>query len=680
LQVKKQNKKMKNLKDSFDNMFRRAEKENIPQPGIPYKIGDIIGQYYEVCRVLGKGGFGVVYLVYSHESKSVYVYALKTFLDEYLQDKEIRKRFRQEASIWVDLERHPYLVRAYFIDEISGRLYIAMEYIAPNEQGLCSLGDYLQRRPPNIAQSLRWSIQFCYGMEYAYSKGIRSHRDIKPANIMISQDRTVKITDFGLAGVLGTARIMSGIKLNIQQGRIGLSGQTIEGTGFGTPTHMPPEQFINTAGCDERSDIYAFGIVLYQMAAGGRLPFIAPLPRDESEQEQIRFWMAMQRLQSEFPVPRLNSVLFPIIQQCLEKKPYKRYQNFKELRRELEPLLRRETGEVIKPPELKELKMEEWYNKGFSLHNLGRLDEANHCYDKALELNPRDAQIWHNKGDNLQSLGHFDKAIRCYDKEFEIDPQNSHSWNSKGNCLDSLGRFDEAIRCYDKALELDPQNSAAWCNKGNYLKSLGHFDDAIRCYDKALELDPWDSVAWYNKGNCLHNLERFDDAIRCYDKALEIDPQIAAAWDNKGNNLHFLRRFDEAIRCHDKALELDPQNSRAWNNKGICLFSLRRFDEAIQCYDKALELDPRDAVAWDNKGNSLRSLSRFDEAIRCYDKALELNPRRAVIWYNKALVEERLGRKRDAVYSLKQFITMAPDKDAALVEFARYRLQKLEGK
>ncbi|MCJ7530754.1 MAG: protein kinase, partial [Anaerolineales bacterium] len=351
------------------------------QTGVPYKKGDFIGQKYQVYGVLGVGGFGIVYLVYSQETGDVY--ALKTFRDEYLADQEVRKRFHQEASVWVELERHPYLVRASHVDEVAGRLYIAMEYIAPNEQGLNSLEGYLQRRPPDLAQSLRWAIQVCHGMEYVYSKGVSAHRDLKPANILISQDGTAKISDFGLAAVLSASATMPGIHLSIQQGRIGLSGQTMAGIGFGTPTHMPPEQFENAVGCDERSDIYSFGIVLYQMAAGGRLPFLAPMPRDGSEQAMAGFWRAMQRLQREAPVPRLDSPLFLILQRCLEKEPGKRYPTFSELQKDLEPLLRHETGEMISPPQLKELEAGEWNNKGLSLNSLGRYEEAIRCLDQA---------------------------------------------------------------------------------------------------------------------------------------------------------------------------------------------------------------------------------------------------------------------------------------------------------
>ena len=163
------------------------------------KKGDFIGGKYEVFALLGEGGFGTVYQVYSHSTNEVY--ALKTCRDEYIEDPSIRERFRKEAQVWIDLERHPYIVRAEHVESILGRLYIAMEHIASDEPGMNTLDGFLSNRPPDLAQSLRWAIQCCHGMEYAYSRGIKAHRDIKPANIMIDQNMAVKITDFGLAGI-----------------------------------------------------------------------------------------------------------------------------------------------------------------------------------------------------------------------------------------------------------------------------------------------------------------------------------------------------------------------------------------------------------------------------------------------------------------------------------------------
>jgi len=143
------------LRSIFSALFRkkapdpgfkgRSEDRTLPVPNaeqkdVPdtvYNRGEFIGKAHEVLGVLGVGGFSVVYLVYSHETDTAY--ALKTLRDQYLQDGETREQFRKEAKLWIDLGHFPYLVSAHFIDELSGRLYIGMEYVAPAENGLNSL-------------------------------------------------------------------------------------------------------------------------------------------------------------------------------------------------------------------------------------------------------------------------------------------------------------------------------------------------------------------------------------------------------------------------------------------------------------------------------------------------------------------------------------------------------------
>jgi serine/threonine protein kinase len=553
-----------------------------------YKKGDFIGQEYEIYDVLGMGGFGVVYLAYSHETKQVY--ALKTFRDEYLEDAETRNRFRKEAHIWINLGNHPYLVRAYFVQEIQSRLYIIMQYIAPNEAGLNSLEGYLNRKPPDLAQSLRWGIQFCHGMEYAYSKGIRAHRDIKPANIMIGQDKTIKISDFGLAGVLATSSKVSRINLSIQRNLIGLSCQKTEGIGFGTPTHMPSEQFSNAADCNEKSDIYSFGVVLYQMATGGRFPFFAPLPKNNSKEEGLRFWWAMYKLQKESPLAKVKSPIFPVIQHCLEKEPSDRYITFKDLRSDLEVLLREETGEIIKPQEIEELKEWDWYNKGTSLVNLSRLEEGMTCYDRILDVNPQYVHAWLGKGVIFAKMGRSDEAFQCFNKALTIDPIDTWTWCNKGVSLADLGRFDEATQCFNKALEIDPQNPYIWRSKGSSLCDRGRFDEAIQCFDRALKIDSRDFVAWYDKGTILQNLGRFDEAIQCFDKAIEIYPLDAYAFNNKGVSLYSLGRLDEAVRSYNRALEIDEKYEIAWYNKALSEDSIGRKPDAVYSFKKFISL------------------------------------------------------------------------------------------
>jgi len=642
----------------------------------PYKKGDFIGPTYKVYDVLGMGGFGIVYLVYSHAIESVY--ALKTVRDEYLGDAQTRDRFKKEAQVWIDLDRHPYLVRAYYVVEISGRLFIAMEYIAPNEQGLNTLHDYLNRRPPDLAQSLRWAIQFCYGMEYAYSKGIRAHRDIKPANIMIGQDKVVRISDFGLAGVIGLSKAMVGIKVDIQQDEVGFSCQTMEGTGFGTPTHMPPEQFTNAAECDERSDIYSFGIVLYQMATGGKLPFLATLPKDNSDEESMRFWREMYVLHGQASIPKLNSPLFSIIQRCLEKEPRRRYQSFKELRLDLETILKQLTMEVVKVPEQKETEAWEWKIKGMSLVTVGKSEEAIVCFDRALEIASEDAYIWVLKGNELGKLGEPIKAIACYDRALQINPKLAMAWIEKGVSLRHLDKH-QAIACCSKAIEIDPMNAYAWRAKGDTLYFfLRNHHEAIASYDRALEIDPKNASAWFSRGAALFDLGNPHEAIVCYNHMIEINPFDASAWFGKGVALRALGQDLEAIACYDKALETDPKNANIQSYKGGTLAKLDRHREAIACFDLSLEIDPKNADIWMRKGDELFKLDKLMEAMACYDQVLKINPIDASAWHGKGAALYGLGKDREAINAFRNFIKFAPPKYDGLIEQAKGIIKDLE--
>lgn len=452
-------------------------------PGAVYKKGDLIGTAYRVLGVLGLGGFSVVYLVYSSDTKSVY--ALKTLRDEYLGDRESRDQFSKEAKVWVDLERHRYVVRAYFIEELAGRIYIGMEYIEPDEEGLNSLEGYLGRRAPDLVQSLRWAIQFCHGMEHAQVCGIRCHRDVKPANIMITREGVVKITDFGFADVIDHTRARHATD-PLRRRRRALT----EFTGFGTPMYMPPEQFQNAARCDQRSDIYSFGVVLYQMASHGRFPYETKLRAHDMDKSAATVWREMHRLHTDAYLVHLASPLFPVIRRCLQKDPSSRYQTFLDVRLDLEPLLKKQGGETIESSRRDNLEAWELYNKAYSLSSLGHPEEAVAYYDKVLALEPGNSDAWNNKGVCLRKLGKLEQALTCYDRATENDRRNASAWSNRGNCLYTLGRYPEALKDLVKAVDIDPKNESALLNKGLVEERLGRSSDAAASYRAFIALNP----------------------------------------------------------------------------------------------------------------------------------------------------------------------------------------------
>ena len=650
---------MKNMKDFFGSLFgqeekpRREAKQAAPvrreaprqDAAEPYKKGDLIGGSYTVHGTLGKGGFGVVYLVHTRETREVW--ALKTFRDELLSDAAAREAFKKEALLWVNLEAHPFILAARWVQELSGRLFVVMDYVAPDVHGRVSLADYLARAggPLDAGRTLKWAVQFCLGMEHAQACGIKCHRDIKPANILIAQNGTLKISDFGLAAAAevawrGTGGRGGSLVTRDPEGSFGLSLMQTGGKArCGTPGYMAPEVY-RGEGADIRSDIYSFGLLLWQMAAGSpRPPFVAPYRGDmEGYLRQI------YEQQMTGCVPQVDGFLGPVIERCLRPKPAERYGSFGELRGALEPILERKTGEKLEVPQVGEKTAGFWINKGGSLATLGRHEEAISCFDQALAIDSRDAMAWHNKG----------SALNC------------------------LGRRKEAISCFDQALAIDPRYGMAWAGKGIALAELGRHEAAISCYDQAVAIDPRDATAWNNKGNALSGLGRREEAISCYDQALALDPRYATAWYSKGNALSSLGRREEAINCYDQALALDPQDAGAWAGKGGSLADLGRRAEAISCYDQALALDPRYATAWNDKGLALAVLGRHEEALRCYGRALALDPRYAGAWFNKALLEDVLGRRREAALSYREFIELAPRQYAQQITHARQRLVELE--
>ncbi len=415
-----------------------------------YKKGDLVGPTYEIRGVLGKGGFGVVYLALNRDSRETC--ALKTFRDELLADASARAAFKNEVQLWQSLGDHPFIVAVRWVAEIYGRLFVQMDYIAPDSSGCVSLADRLVRSggKADVNTSLEWAIQFCAGMEHAKACGIRCHRDIKPANILITKKGILKISDFGLA-VAAEIALRESKKWNAQFvsgiGRDGIGISFVRSDGkirCGTPGYMPPEVY-RFEEATIRSDVYSFGLVLWQMATGSSTPPFSPPWQDDMEQ----YLKVIYDQQMAGRVPSLTGPLSPVIACCLEPQPSARYQSFQELRQDLEQIWTSKTGKRFKLSIKQNEKATSWSNKGGALFALGKFSEAIECFDKAIAIDPRNANSWNGKGVALYSIGQHAKAIECFDKALTIEPKNNMPWENKGNnkgeSLLVLKRHDEAL-------------------------------------------------------------------------------------------------------------------------------------------------------------------------------------------------------------------------------------------
>jgi serine/threonine protein kinase len=467
-------------------------------------------EIFEKIKEIGQGGFSVVYLVCAPKTQTIY--AFKTLKDSFIQDPVMKERFVKEAIVWHNLGHHPFIVNSPFSVEISGKLYIAMEYIPKNEKGFNSLECYIKNQPPDLAQTLRWAIQFCYGMEYAYSKGIRCHGDIKPGNILIDQDKTLKISDFGLEGGIFSYRML---REKVLDAHCQIDESSLPKGASGTPTHMAPEQFLGGRGADQRSDVYSFGIVLYQMVSGGELPFIAHVPKSNYDLDQLHFWEDMYQLHSSKSVPILNSPIYPIIQRCLAKQPRERYKDFTKMREDLESLLRTLTGEVVPmPPNPIEPSAEQAIRKNAVLYCPDQTTHDFNASTKCLSM---------NIAFSLNSPTQTVKTLEFFESKSIAFPNSADALINKGICLNNLGRTTEASACFDKALKINPLSEEVWNHKATCLSKMNQIDQAIACYDQALKINPKFKEAWSNKAICQNKAGRTEEAMLSLLKVLEID-------------------------------------------------------------------------------------------------------------------------------------------------------------
>jgi DNA helicase II / ATP-dependent DNA helicase PcrA len=276
--------------------------------------------HYRVLEPLGAGGMGAVYK--AHDERLDRVVAIKLLVSDALPHENLRLRFLQEARAASALN-HPHILTIFDIGEAEGRPFIAMEYI----QGE-TLRSKIETKSLSFINVLEIAVQVADGLGKAHEHGI-VHRDLKPENLMINHEGYAKILDFGLAKLLGSnkpAHINSTEKTPMHV-------KTLPGTIMGTINYMSPEQILGRK-VDQRSDIFSFGIVLYEMATGQR-PFSGPNDID-----------TMHAILHEEPRPPhairadLPRDLHRIITKTLTKQPKERYQAIRELSEEIKELKR----------------------------------------------------------------------------------------------------------------------------------------------------------------------------------------------------------------------------------------------------------------------------------------------------------------------------------------------------
>jgi len=655
-----------NAQTSFESdasdISRQVSEFPIARPGIDdeFAPGDWLRDIYEVNDVK-RGGMGVVYLGYDHAHREPV--AIKTFQSRFLDNERAVARFNQEATTWIMLEKHRYIVQARRVETIAGRPHIILEYVSGPEGLGSDLRSWIDHKRLDLPQSMEFGLHIALGMQHASQRvpGL-VHRDLKPANILVTHDGTAKITDFGLVRSLEFTDVpLPGNDTDSDSssgsGRAS-SRLTRFGAIVGTAPYMSPEQ-VESRDVDIRADIYAFGCILYEMLTG----------RQVFQEKKFNGWKQAHlhqipafdsHFQQQLPV-RLQKLTLA----CLEKSPDDRPPTWGAVVDELAAIYEDVTGqkatlEITGP----EMQVHELIDKGYSLTELNRMDEALAAYDRALALQDSNALAWARKGRALRLMERYEESLACYDRALEHFPNYGWAWRGRGLVLERLGRMEQALACYERAVDIKPNDAWNWYNLADVMQNLNRYEDAIHMLQRGLEVDPTHPNSWAKLGQVYRHLQLFDKAVEAYEKAILYDPSYGWAHNGLGLSLKALGRKQESLASFRRATQYQPGDVWHWYNLTEVLVEFGQYADSLGPATQATRVDPGHAFSWAKLGQVLRHLNRPAEALQAYERAIDLQPDYSWAINGKGIVLEHMGRLEDA---LACFITAAERSDNSYV-------------
>lgn len=657
--------------------------------------------HYRILEQIGAGGMGVVFR--AHDERLDRDVALKLLSAARDVDPAAHKRFHREALTLSRLN-HPNIATVHDFGTEDGSDYLVEEYI----EG-CSLDMVLAHGPLAPLRILDFGLQLAEGLAAAHERGV-IHCDLKPSNVRITPDGRAKILDFGLA------RMMR------RESHPNAETETLTETGCfaGTLPYMAPEHLLGRK-VDQRTDIWALGCVLYEMAAGKRAFFSVGPALTEAILHQ-------QPVRLSTLNPAIGSVLEEIVNKCLDKDPNRRYQSAKEIavdfRRAASPELdvaaqphARWKGRAIALAFITiavailgirmwpflQLSWSEWRAQvpvaathvaphELYLAGLGQmerwdkaanLESAIHSFNQAVLADPGFALAFSALGEAYWAKYRLDRDTRWIG-EAEKNCRRAAELSNKipavyvtlARVHNGRGHYNLALEEIQQALKLEPNGADALLTEAEIYTSMGRHDEAESIYRRATTLRPEYWGGYYEMGAFYFRMQRFQDASAQLEHVLELTPDNAVAHFALGGVLQMLSRFQEAESHLKKSIELQPTYA-AYNNLGVLYYNQRRWTDAISATRKALDVNANDWRTWSNLGLAYEWLGRKSEADEAFrneqvrlEEAETLNPGSADVEVTLGALYARQKLRKKALAQVESALARAGDDPEILISAA----------
>ena len=661
-----------------------------------FPAGKLIGQRYEIVRLVGRGGMGAVY-----EAKDLELerkVAIKVIREELAAEPEVLRRFKQEL-ITARQVSHRNVVRIFDLGESDGTKFITMEFVEGVD--LCTL---LQERGAfSLPEAIEVMRQACAGVEAAHAEGV-IHRDLKPANVMLSENGRVHVMDFGIARSAES------------------SGMTQTGAVVGTLEYMAPEQAKGEA-TDQRSDLYALGLIFYELLTGAQA-FKADTP----------FGSLYRRTQGPPPDPDREKTTVPlavkaILFRMLQVEPANRYQTASEVLADLQAwqsgtavvkaapstanaavlpkhswLSRRALAALIvilvvvatgllafrltdrpeRTPGAVKAMVADFHNDTGDPVFAGTLEPT---MSIALEGAPFITLF--NRGQARKAAQQLKPGSEQLDQDLArlVASREGVQVVITGSIANASDGYRVSVRAVDAVTgKMIGHEELTAKSKDDVLPTIAKLATYVRTQlgdatPPSLQLTAaetftagsLESAHEYGQAQDLQLLGKSAEAIEHYKKAVSLDPNMGRAYAGLAVAYSNLKRKAEAEENYRKAMALLDRMSERERYRTLGAYYLtyvNNYPKAIETYKKLVELYPSDSAGHNNLSIAYVFTLQMKEAVTSVRRALEINPGNLQHRLNLSLYSMYAADFGTSIEEAKKVIAQNPKYEFAFLPLA----------